>query len=121
MRFGGMLRLVLSLASGMLIAIRAFANSETCDLACLTAMTDSYLAALVAHDPSRLPLTPNATFTENAIRSTSTILEPGRPRGSGRSRGVTLDLAETFKIKGGKIHEMESVWMMLRYRTQPGW
>ena len=34
---------------------------------------------------------------------------------------VTLDLAELFRIKNGKIHEMESVWTVLPYRTLPGW
>jgi len=34
---------------------------------------------------------------------------------------VTLDLAELFRIKDGKIHEMESVWTVLPYRTEPGW
>ena len=38
-----------------------------CDEACLDALADKYLAALLAHDPSRLPTTPGARFTENTI------------------------------------------------------
>ncbi|MEI9965964.1 MAG: hypothetical protein WDM92_16335 [Caulobacteraceae bacterium] len=36
-----------------------------CDRACLEGMIDAYLQAMVAHDPSRLPLTADAKFTEN--------------------------------------------------------
>jgi hypothetical protein len=36
-----------------------------CDRACLNGMIDRYLAALAAKDPSRLPLTKDARFTEN--------------------------------------------------------
>jgi hypothetical protein len=35
-----------------------------CDRACLTGIADAYLAALVAHDPSKAPMAPNAKFTE---------------------------------------------------------
>jgi len=36
-----------------------------CDRACLNSYVDQYLAALVAHDPSRLPLARQVKFTEN--------------------------------------------------------
>jgi len=36
-----------------------------CDRACLNAFTDEVLAALVAHDPSRLPLSRQVKYTEN--------------------------------------------------------
>ncbi|HTZ99181.1 MAG TPA: hypothetical protein VMB02_02550 [Candidatus Aquilonibacter sp.] len=36
-----------------------------CDRACLEGYVDEYLAALVAHDPSRLPLARQVKFTEN--------------------------------------------------------
>jgi hypothetical protein len=36
-----------------------------CDRACLDTYVDQYLAALVAHDPSRLPLARQVKFTEN--------------------------------------------------------
>ena len=38
---------------------------QTCDRACLNGLVDLYWSALVAHDPDRLPLTPNARYTEN--------------------------------------------------------
>jgi hypothetical protein len=39
--------------------------SYDCDRACLNGYIDQYLAAVVAHDPSRLPLARQVKFTEN--------------------------------------------------------
>ncbi|HEX5421155.1 MAG TPA: hypothetical protein VFY39_14260 [Gammaproteobacteria bacterium] len=36
-----------------------------CDRACLRNLVDEYLAAVVAHDPSRLPLSEDVIYTEN--------------------------------------------------------
>jgi hypothetical protein len=36
-----------------------------CDRACLTGLVDQYLAAVVAHDPKRLPLSADVKYTEN--------------------------------------------------------
>jgi hypothetical protein len=50
------------------IALFLFAGpvfSQTCDRACLNGFVDLYWTALVNHDPDRLPLTPNARYTEN--------------------------------------------------------
>jgi len=41
---------------------------RTCDRACLNGFIDQYLAALVAHDPSKLPLSRNVKFTEDGVR-----------------------------------------------------
>ena len=40
-------------------------SAASCDRACLQGFVDQYLAALLAHDSSRLPLTKNARYTEN--------------------------------------------------------
>lgn len=40
-----------------------------CDRACLTGMVDTYLAALVAHDTSKIPLAENAKLVENAAKT----------------------------------------------------
>lgn len=42
-------------------------SGEVCDYACLTGFIDQYLSALVAHDPSQLPVTASVKFTENTI------------------------------------------------------
>ena len=44
---------------------RAEAVDVRCDRACLNALINQYLAALVTHDPSRLPLAETCKFTEN--------------------------------------------------------
>jgi hypothetical protein len=54
----------LSLASGPASA----AGGGACDRDCLKGLMDEYLAALVAHDPSRLHTAPDAKFTENTNR-----------------------------------------------------
>jgi len=38
-----------------------------CDRACLNGFADQYMAALIAHDPSRLPWTAHPRFTENNV------------------------------------------------------
>jgi hypothetical protein len=61
---------------------------DPCDRACLRALADSYLAALVAHDPARVPLAPGVKFVEN-----TTPLRPGE----GFWKTATA-LPTTFKI-----------------------
>ena len=39
-------------------------TGQACDRACLLGVADAYFAALVAHDPSKAPMEPNAKFTE---------------------------------------------------------
>ncbi|MGH8229878.1 MAG: hypothetical protein ACREU3_18575 [Steroidobacteraceae bacterium] len=41
------------------------APAPSCDRACLVGFINQYLAALVAHDPGRLPVTRGVRFTEN--------------------------------------------------------
>jgi hypothetical protein len=43
------------------------AAPDPCDRTCLRVLVDSYLAALVAHDPSQVPLAPNLKFVENTV------------------------------------------------------
>jgi hypothetical protein len=49
------------------IALAQRAPAATCDRACLSQLVDSYLAAVVAHDPARVPIAPNAKFVENTV------------------------------------------------------
>jgi hypothetical protein len=41
--------------------------SNACDRACLNGVVDQYLAAVVAHDPSHLPLAKDVKFTEDGV------------------------------------------------------
>jgi len=40
---------------------------DSCDYTCLTGMVDQYLKALMAHDPSQIPVAERVKFTENTI------------------------------------------------------
>jgi hypothetical protein len=64
------------------------AQSRDCDRTCLTDLVDQYLAALVKHDPTGLPLADDVKFTEN----TATI-----PLGDGLWVGAS-EAPTTFKI-----------------------
>jgi hypothetical protein len=63
-------------------------RTEPCDRTCLNARVDAYLAALVAHDPSRVSIAPGAKFVENI-----TAKKPGEGLWQTASAGPT-----TFKI-----------------------
>lgn len=54
-----------SLALGSLASESAFAQAPACDRACLTAVVDSYYAALIANDARKLPQASKARITEN--------------------------------------------------------
>jgi hypothetical protein len=43
------------------------AAGGSCNRACLDAQVDTYLAALVAHDPSKVPFAPDVKFVENTV------------------------------------------------------
>jgi hypothetical protein len=58
---------LLGAASGATQAAAPKAAPDPCDRTCLKALVDSYLAALVAHDPSRVPLASNLEFVENTV------------------------------------------------------
>ncbi len=51
----------------ILLAFSALANGATCDRDCLRGITTQYLNALVAHDPSALPVAGNVRFTEDTV------------------------------------------------------
>ena len=57
------LAVVLAVLAGGLLSVPT--QAKDCDRACLGGLVTQYLDALVAHDPSKLPLTPEARFTEN--------------------------------------------------------
>jgi hypothetical protein len=64
------------------------AKDGPCDRACLKAQVDSYLAALVAHDPSKVAFDRNVKFVENTV--------PSRP-GEGFWKTATA-VSTAFKI-----------------------
>jgi len=79
------MRAALALAAGLgLTGLAAQANAQSCDRACLIGVTDRYLAAVVAHDPSKAPLAPGVVFVENIKR-----MQPGEGLWKTASGGPT--------------------------------
>lgn len=66
-RFGGAV-VAACVATGALAQARLFKEPLGCDRACLIETADRYLAALVAHDPAAVRLSPRLEFVENAVR-----------------------------------------------------
>jgi len=64
--------LALAAAGLALLGLAGQASAQSCDRACLIGITDQYLAAIVAHDPSKAPLAPGVVFVENIKR-----MQPG--------------------------------------------
>ena len=63
------MRMSLRTPAAALLAISTSAVAfAQCDRACLQKVVDSYLAAVVAHDPSGVPLAPAVKFVENTVR-----------------------------------------------------
>jgi hypothetical protein len=52
-------------AAALAVALPAIAQAQDCDRACLIDMADDYAAALVAHDPSKVPLAGKLVTVEN--------------------------------------------------------
>jgi hypothetical protein len=57
----------------LILAACGTAEDQSCDRDCLIALTDTYLAAVVAHDPTRAPLADDIAFVENVTR-----MQPGQ-------------------------------------------
>jgi hypothetical protein len=109
--------------------MHAAAIAQPCDYACLTGVMDGYLKALLAHDPSQIPVAEHVRFTENTIPLKlgdalwGTISGMGTyelyfadPRegqvgfeGTIRENGTPAILLARLKVAGGKISEIETL------------
>src|SRR3984885_5021299 len=69
-------------------AMSTAANAAKCDRACLDKTVDTYIAAMVAHDPSRVAWAEDVKFVENTVP-----MKPGEGLWKTASEGPT-----TFKI-----------------------
>jgi hypothetical protein len=101
-----------------------------CNRACLEGVVDQYLAALIAHDPKRVPLSADAVYTEN-----DQILDVGDGfwktaeglgnykhifadpefgqvayMGTMREAGAVLLMSLRLRIELGRITEIESIY-----------
>jgi hypothetical protein len=101
---------------------------QHCNRACLDHLVDSYLAALVAHDPNQVPIAPGARFVENtkpmrpgeglwktasAAPTTFKIYVPDPVAeqvgflGVMQQDGKPIEFALRLKLVNGRITEME--------------
>ena len=122
--------IVITLIGVLGIAQPTRAVPAKCDRACLINEMNSYIAAVVAHDPSRVKFSPNAKFVENTVPmkpgdglwKTATappknfkIVVPDPVSEEVGFIGVMtendkpIELAVRLKIRGGKITEAEHV------------
>jgi hypothetical protein len=107
----------------------ARAANESCDRACLNGFVDQYLDAVVAHDPSHLPLAPKVKFTEDGQQLElgdgfwRTASDRGTYKfymddpvagqvvffGTMREAGTPVSLVLRLKIEKRKIAEIETI------------
>src|ERR1700677_4827334 len=118
------------------IAAAALANASTgpiplkCDRGCLEDVWDQYRAALVAHDPKRLPLSADVKYTEQdqpmelgdgfwkTVQSVGNykhiFADPGAGQvvfmGTMHEAGAPLLMSLRLRIELGRITEIESIY-----------
>ncbi len=112
-------------------------DKSPCDRACLREIAERYLAAVVAHDPTRAPLSVNARYTENGAdlhlpdglwRTLDkvgsyrlTVPDPeGRSIGffaKGLENGAPVLIGTRLRVMNHQITEMESVVARLSSTT----
>ncbi len=92
-----------------------------CNRACLEGLVDQYLAAVVAHDPKRLPLSADVRYTEN-----DQVMQPGdgfwgTASGTGGYKLVVPDVtAQQVGFIGSMREGKTTLLMSLRLRVQLG-
>jgi hypothetical protein len=127
---------VFSVLAATALIVTSRANASTgpipvkCDRACLEGVMDQYLAALVAHDPKRVPLSADARYTENdqlmdigdgfwkTVEGLGNYkhvyVDPGAGQvafmGTMREAGAPLLMSLRLRIELGRITEIESVY-----------
>jgi hypothetical protein len=116
------------LAIGIALADGAAPIPAHCDRACLKGVVDAYFVALVAHDPTQVPIATDAKFVENTVPTqpgeglwktasqaptTFKIYVPDPVAGQigfigvMQESGKPIQLGLRLKIHDGKITEME--------------
>jgi hypothetical protein len=104
-------------------------RARSCDRACLEGFVDKYLDAVLAHDPTKVPLARNVKFTENGqklepgdglwrtmtargtYRMFVTDTQAGRVSflGSIKEADISAMLAVHLRVKGGQVTEAETL------------
>ena len=122
---------VASLLLGVALICRAamsMAATPLCDRACLEGTAEKYLAAMLAHDPSKAPIAHGTRYTENAVELTlpdglwRTVNQIGPYRlfvtdpkqeevgffVKAQENGAPVLVATRLKVAKGQITEIES-------------
>lgn len=111
---------LLSLAVAVLALGAATAAQADCNRACLAGVMNTYLTALVHHDPSRLPVTVNVKYTENGVRMN---LGDGLWRTASALPTYRLDVIDEEASQVGllgRISEHGNInWFAVRLKVQP--
>ncbi len=118
-----------SIAAVAALAASPARASSQCGRACLENLVDRYIAAMVAHDPERLPLARRVAFTENGVHLRlgdglwGTASAPGHYKlyitdpedgqvgfyGTVFENGVPVLLALRLKVDYGLISQVETI------------
>ena len=113
-------RLTVWLGAAALAAIAGMAQGagaeKTLDRTGLIRLADDYFAALVAHDPGKVPLASDVTEKEYKI-----LNDPGRDVSAMNFNPFDLPALHIYKIWGGQIHEIEAIGFTAPYNSQTGW
>ena len=66
---GPLIAVAVTLSLGVLTGspVIAATNTADCDRACLAGIAESYISALLLHEPAKAPLAPGARYTENGV------------------------------------------------------
>ncbi len=92
-----------------------------CDRSCLEALIDQYLAAVIAHDPSQLPLSGDVKYTENEQRLAVGDGFWQTATGSGNYKHYFADPLTTQAAWMGTMREGTTLLLMaLRLKVQLG-
>jgi hypothetical protein len=121
--------ITLGLLSAAALATSTARASDVCDRTCLEDLVERYIAAMVAHDPERLPLAQGVKFTEDGQELRlgdglwATASAPGRYKlyvtdpedgqvgfyGTVFENGVPVLLALRLKVDYGLVSEIETI------------
>src|SRR5579862_7539119 len=105
------------------------AAADDCDRACLNALAEKYLAAMLTHDPSKAPLAHGARYTEGGVELTlpdglwRTVDSIGAYRlfvtdpkegsvgffAKAQENGAPVLVSTRLKVVNGQITEIESI------------
>ncbi|MGB6451181.1 MAG: hypothetical protein WBE92_10555 [Steroidobacteraceae bacterium] len=121
--------LALAISAAAALAASSARASDVCDRTCLDGLVDRYVAAMVAHDPERLPLAEGVRFTEDGQELRlgdglwATASAPGHYKiyaadpedgevgfyGTVFENGTPVLLALRLKVDYGLISEIETI------------